>query len=755
MPVYESVVRSLYGDLKTLAVGTASMVAAPVVLFLRNNDSVHLWFALLLAALGMLRLIDGVAFHLAARRQSMTRDYLRKWEMRYAVLGAAYVAALGAWCLTGFARTSDEFVHLMSVSITISFLVGIIGRNFSSEIVVVSQTVFAGTPMILGFLLFGDLYHMLLGAFLFPLFTTIWMMSKTLRSILFDSTLRAIDNKVIADRFDVALSNVSHGMAMFDRDGHFVVVNNQFAGLCGLAGRELVPGTPMDVFDDCHAVVDTGMRQSNLRQHLAECLANDKTDRFNFVLESGRIIEGKFNPMSHSGGGVLVLEDISERVSTENEIRKLASFDPLTHLPNRRFFASEVNRVLSSADGLAACTFLFVDLDNFKDVNDTLGHSTGDKLLCSVALRLRAAMPERALVCRFGGDEFVIVAPGKMTRLECVTLAETLIEEIGKVSVIDGHHLSIGASIGIARCPANGRDYNQLLKVSDVALYDAKARGRGCYSFYTDELGDIVRDRRQIENELRRALDRGQLELHFQPLVNLATNRITTCEALVRWRHPDRGMIAPSVFIPIAEEIGIITQIGNFVLEEATRACMKWPKDVSVAVNVSSLQFQQSDLCAVVQAALTKSGLEACRLEVEVTESAMLENVDETTRILRALAKTGVRVSLDDFGTGFSSLSYLHTLPLDKVKIDRAFIENILVDERSLILLSGVTNLAQELGLSITIEGVETENQLQLLREKVKVDEIQGYLFGRAMPEGDIYTMLHNEAAETARRSTA
>jgi predicted signal transduction protein with EAL and GGDEF domain len=355
---------------------------------------------------------------------------------------------------------------------------------------------------------------------------------------------------------------------------------------------------------------------------------------------------------------------------------------------------------------------------------------------------MRSSMPEKAMACRFGGDEFVVVVPGKLSRPDCSAFAEKLIEEISKPALIDGNQLIVGASIGIAQCPVNGNDYSQLLKVSDVALYDAKARGRGCYSFYTDELGDIIRDRRHLENELRRALDRNQLELHYQPLINLEENRITTFEALVRWNHPERGMIPPSVFIPVAEEIGFISQIGKFVLETATRQCIQWPKNISVAVNVSSLQFQQSDVCSVIGAALAKSGLSASRLEVEVTESAMLENVEETTATLKRLAATGVRISLDDFGTGFSSLSYLHTLPLDKVKIDRSFIENVQTDERSLVLLSGVTHLAHELGLSITIEGVETAEQMEILCSKVHVNEMQGYLFGRAIPANDVAELL-------------
>lgn len=748
--VYESVVRSLYKDQKTLLVGSLSMVVAPFILYTRTADPAQLYFAVLLLFFGALRLVDGMMFH--ALTNPLTIADVRHWEMRYATLGALYVGALGMWCFVGFATSSDEFVHQMSVIITLSYLIGILGRNFSSAKVVLSQTLTAAFSLIFGTALFGGIYDFLLGVLLVPLFFAIWAMSRNLRGMLFNAVLTAMDNKTIADRFEIALRNVSHGLAMIDSEGRFVVVNPRFAALVGLPEESDMMNQTIDSIPDVEAKTEyAGGKAKLLRDVLRECLRLGRATAFKHVLVDGTVVEAVFNPMVDDGG-VVVLEDITERVTAEEEIRILASFDPLTHLPNRRFFMNEVNRLLGGVDGLDPCTVLFVDLDNFKDVNDTLGHAIGDKLLCSIALRMRSRMPEKGMVCRFGGDEFVIVVPGKMRRRDCKALAEKLISEISKPMTIDGHQLTVGASIGIAQCPVNGKDYNHLLKVSDVALYDAKARGRGCYSFYSDELGDIIRDRRSLENDLRRAMDRGQLQLHYQPLVDMKRNKITTCEALLRWNHPERGAISPAVFIPVAEEIGIISQIGQFVLQEATRQCTSWPADVSVAVNVSSLQFQQSDVCSVIAEALEHSGLDASRLEVEVTESAMLDNVAETTTTLSRLAKTGVRISLDDFGTGFSSLSYLHTLPLDKVKIDRSFIENIHDDPRSLVLLSGVAHLANELGLAVVIEGVETAEQMHLLCEKVHVDEMQGYLFGRAMPAGDICELLQAQRAKPAEK---
>lgn len=753
-PLYDSVVRALYDDVYALMVGKAAVILSMLVIAYRTGDPVYWGFVGLVSTIGLIRLLIQIRFSRISKGE-LTAQQLRTWDKRYALWGTVFVAVLGFFCLTTFARTNDDIVHLYAISMTMAYLIGVSGRNFASERIVSLQVFASGVPILTGLFLFGNTYHAILALMLIPFFGALYSISKRLRRMLFGAVLTALDNKTIVDRFNVALANVSHGMAMFDGNGKAVVSNARFAPLAGLSEDFDMTDIGFDELGREEAISQAVPKgEKMLSESLRDCMRKRRNAHFHHVLADGTVVEVKFHPMEQDGG-VVVIEDITERVSNEEEIRKLASFDPLTHLPNRRFFMAEVNRLLGGKDGLEPCTVFFVDLDNFKDVNDSLGHAIGDKLLCSIALRLRARMPDSGMACRFGGDEFVLVIPGKMRRSECQSLAGGLIEEISKTVVIDGHSLTIGASIGISQSPANGRDYNSLLKVSDVALYDAKARGRGCYSFYTDELGDVVRDRRALENDLRHAIKNGALQVHYQPLIDLHKNRIKTFEALVRWSHPEKGMIPPSTFIPIAEEIGAITQIGQFVLEEATRQCLSWPEHISVAVNVSSLQFQQSDVCAVVNRALAKSGLSPGRLEIEVTESAMLENIGETTATLAKLSSSGVRISLDDFGTGFSSLSYLHALPLDKVKIDRSFIEDIRTDERSLVLLAGVTHLARDLGLVITVEGIETEEQRDILIERVHVDEMQGYLFGRAMPAGDVLDLVGSARVEKSQYRTA
>ena len=737
--VYKSVVKSLYADSKTLFLGVVCMIAAPVVLFIKTGDPVQLVFSVLFLVFGACRLILANIFE-SSVTQPISVAQFSVWENRYVYMSALYVTLLGLWFFVGFARSSDPFVLLMSISLTLCFLIGVIGRNFGSDKVVKVQVAIAGCLVISGLALLGSFYHAALAVFMFPFFVTIKLISTRLRNMLFEAEITATENRTIADRFDVALENIAHGVGMFESDGNIVVANEQFVQLAGLGVREVV-GSNISILTKAHI---HGQNQKTLAQQIHECLQANQTRRFSFEINAEQTIEADYYSMP--AGGVLLLADISERVASEKAIRKLASFDPLTNLPNRRFFMSEVERVISKNYVLQPCAMFFMDLDKFKEVNDTLGHAVGDKLLRSIASRLRFTLPDNGMICRFGGDEFIIVVPGMSDKKDCEEFAERIIQEINLPLLIENNHINVGASIGISLAPENGTDADELLQHADAALYDAKARGRSTYSFYSEDLGEAIRIRRDLEVDLRRAIEEDKLTVHYQPLVNLKKGQITTCEALLRWHHPEHGNISPTVFIQIAEETGIITRLGEYVLRKATSECLNWPNNVRVAVNVSSLQFQQSDVCSVVNKVLGETGLDPKRLEIEVTESATLESVAETIITLKELSSSGVRVSLDDFGTGFSSLSYLHSLPLDKVKIDRSFIQDVLAEERSLTLLKGVIDLTKKLGLSVVLEGIESEEQMRLLSENIEVDEMQGFLFGRPLPAKDIRTLLGHES---------
>jgi diguanylate cyclase (GGDEF)-like protein len=442
------------------------------------------------------------------------------------------------------------------------------------------------------------------------------------------------------------------------------------------------------------------------------------------------------------GGAIVLVEDVTERRNAEARISHLARYDELTALPNRVNFRDEIERLLEvphDADRLSA--LLFIDLDQFKQVNDTLGHPCGDQLLCAVADRLREMLRPEDFVARFGGDEFVVFQQNIRSNEDAAVLARRIVDHLSERYKIDNHLVEIGASVGIAMTSA-GVSADTLLKNADMALYRAKADGRGTFCFFREELAQTVEARRILELDLRKALVNEEFELFYQPLVNLKSGKLTTCEALLRWNHPARGTVSPVDIIPIAEDMGLIVDLGRWILRKACMECMKWPEGVSVAVNFSPQQFHQRDLLSEVRYALEISGLPAQRLEIEITESSLLRNTQLTHDVLSQLRAIGVRISLDDFGTGYSSLSYLHNFPLQKVKIDRTFLEGIDAD-RPLTLLRGVARLSADLGMSVVVEGVETNEQLELISVDGTVTEAQGYLFSRPVPAMQVRELLN------------
>jgi diguanylate cyclase (GGDEF)-like protein len=394
---------------------------------------------------------------------------------------------------------------------------------------------------------------------------------------------------------------------------------------------------------------------------------------------------------------------------------------------------------------------LCLDLDDFKTINDTLGHPVGDALLKAVSERLRGCVRETDTVARFGGDEFAILQVATDGSSAVISLARRIVEAIHAPYDLGTHRVNIGISIGIALAPNDGIDPNQLLKNADLALYRAKAEGRGSYRFFEPEMDKRMRARRALELDIRKALVNGEFELYYQPLVNLERNEVCGCEALLRWHHPDRGMVSPAEFIAVAEDIGLITPIGEWALRQACAEAMTWPDHISIAVNLSPAQFRSETLVQMVTSALAASRLPGRRLELEITESALLQNNEVTRVAVRQLRSLGVRISMDVFGTGYSSLAYLQNFPFDKIKIDRSFINGLSSGRGSLAILKAIISLANSLGMTTVAEGIETEEQLALVRAE-GCTEMQGYLFSPAKPAAEIARLfLHfDEPVESA-----
>lgn len=429
-----------------------------------------------------------------------------------------------------------------------------------------------------------------------------------------------------------------------------------------------------------------------------------------------------------------MVHNIADR---ERQIAHMAFHDGLTGLANRSLLREHIIDRLKSG-GSKSFALLCLDLDNFKGVNDTLGHPTGDALLCEVAVRLQS-LTENVFVARLGGDEFALFIEGDAR--SAAVLAHAVLASASEQIVVNGHRLVAGTSIGIAVAPHDGSDPTSLLKNADLALYRAKNHDKGGFRFFETAMDAEAQERRLIELDLHDAIRNGELELYFQPLFALSENRVTAFEALIRWNHPRRGLVPPDQFIPLAEDTGLIIPIGDWVIREACRVATTWPNHIRVAVNISPVQFRSNRLNAVVIQALTGSGLEPNRLELEITESLFINDIQNTLESLQSLRSMGVRIALDDFGTGYSSLSYLRKFPFDKIKIDRTFIEDLMAKDGATAIIRSITSLAEALGMETTAEGVETIDQLDILHAH-GCDQIQGYYFSKPVPVADVSAML-------------
>ncbi len=433
-----------------------------------------------------------------------------------------------------------------------------------------------------------------------------------------------------------------------------------------------------------------------------------------------------------------------DRLLAQKQIAHMARHDMLTGLPNRLFFRERFDQALDRVLGKARIAVLCLDLDGFKVVNDTFGHPTGDALLRQVAARLSHVVSQTDTVARLGGDEFAIIRPLPEGAQAPSALAHRIVETLTEPFAIDNVTVVIGASVGIAFAPGDGTSAEELIKAADIALYRAKAAGRGTYRHFEPAMGAQLQAHQQMKLALRDALDRGELELYYQPLISIQSKKVSGCEALVRWRHPDRGMVSPDVFVPTAEETGLIVPIGEWVLKEACREAAGWPSDVSIAVNLSPVQFKSKRLVGVVAAALASSGIDPARLQLEITESVLLDESEHNLELLQELRSLGVKIAMDDFGTGYSSLGYLRSFPFDKIKVDRAFIRDLPSGKESLAVVKAVAGLGHSLGITTTVEGVETEDQLNAVNRE-GFDEAQGYLFAQPLPASEISKLITKE----------
>ncbi len=541
--------------------------------------------------------------------------------------------------------------------------------------------------------------------------------------------------------FDAALNNMAQGVCMFDKDSRLVVSNQRYLTMYGLDPDIVKPGCTLrelvehrktrgSFFGDADEYVES----------VQTALAHGEQINKEVEINDGRVMSLVTNPMP-DGGWVATHEDITERRRVEAKIHFMARHDALTHLPNRAEFREATEKALANLQRDETLGILCLDLDRFKQVNDTLGHPTGDQLLQAVAGRLRNCLRDGDIVSRFGGDEFAILQRYAAQPTAATALATRVIEALEQPFDINGNQVGIGVSIGIAIAPADGLDVDRLIRNGDLALYRSKAEDKGTFRFFEQAMDARMQARHKLERDLRKGIAGNEFELYYQPVIKLETQTISGFEALLRWHHPERGLVMPDAFIPLAEEVGLIVPLGEWVLREACREAAKWPYEIYVAVNLSPAQFKNRNIEQVVFSALAQSRLSPKRLELEITETVLLDDEKSALATLHKLRQFGVSIAMDDFGTGYSSLGYLRSFPFDKIKIDRSFISDILTRKDCLAIVRAVSGLGTSLGMSITAEGVETADQLERLKT-AGCTEVQGYLFSPPIPAIEVSAII-------------
>ena len=737
--IYQQLVAALFAP--SLIVFTAAALCIGAVGGLatyRTGDPIT--FALSVAAV-LVGLARG-GLIVQFRRQVVQFDTVARaarWERAWATASLAYAAIVGVMAARCVAGTADPVVHLFAAAGSLG-TAGIVAVAAARPNIVIGQLALLFGPLVAGVFLQDNAYYWALAIVGAPFV----LMVSEMTYALYGTAVRALELASAHERlagqlseqnlrFDAALSNMAQGLCMFDENLRLTVCNRRFAALYGLSPDVVKPGLTLRGLIDHSIAIGNhpGYSADDLYAVWADQALRGEGTLTHRTLGDGRTLAVNHRPMA-GGGHVATIEDITEQKRAAEQVSHLARHDVLTDLPNRLYLRERMSaEVMAVRDGLHLAV-LCIDLDEFKAVNDTQGHPAGDALLLQAADRLRSLLGNDGFLARLGGDEFAALLP-VVDDAAALERGQAIVAALGEPFMVNGCVTTVGASVGIALAPLHGGDADALLKRSDIALYQAKAEGKGAARLFEPAMAEQLVERRELEADLRQAIARGEFELFYQPLIDIGQDTVSGVEALVRWRHPRLGLLAPERFIALAEDTGLIVPIGEWVVREACAQAACWVEPLKVAVNLSPVQFRSDTLVPSVVSALANAGLPPYRLELEITESVLLHDSEANVAILQQLRKLGVRIALDDFGTGYSSLSYLRRFPFDKVKIDRCFVggEGGGVDGAAII--GAVTGLCRSLGIATTIEGIESKAQLDRVRAE-GCDEAQGFLFSRPQP---------------------
>ncbi|AOO83383.1 hypothetical protein BHK69_25685 [Bosea vaviloviae] len=741
LPGYRLLVSSLFSSPASIVPGGIAGILTPYLCWLSSDKQLFLNLTVLVALIVSLRLMTVISY----RRKDHSEDGLRatrRWDREYFFGATAFSAVLGYSCYAALALTDDAAAHITSVASTIALASGYVSRNAGRPKFVAVQILTFCIPMAVGLIQAHNVYYQYIGYFAFLYVAANIAITNSLHRNLLALSDATKQSKALASALhsqnltlDAALNTMIHGLAMFDRDLKLAVSNAPYRALYGIPETLALPGTPLTAiarFLIERQIIDAEQVR-DVRGALVAVQDMQQTMSRELQTRGGRVLIITIAPAAE--GGVLMLtEDATERKATEARIEQMARFDELTGLANRFEFNNHITEAFGRLERTGeAFALLYVDLDGFKQVNDNLGHDIGDRVLSETASRLKSTIRGGDLLARFGGDEFLLILPSA-SHAVVTSIAQRMIDVMSKVFHLDTKTVYVTASVGIAMAPHDGATPVDLLRHADTALYKAKAAGRNTLTFFNPAMAEEMLDRHEIEVDLRKACDDGALELYYQPIIDLKTHEIVTREALMRWHHPTRGMIPPGVFIPIAEQSGLIAAMGNWAIRQACKDAAQWGNEIGVSVNISPLQFREPRrIVETVKDALIASHLGSHRLTLEVTESLLIEDNKSTLAVIDELRALGVRFALDDFGTGYSSLAYLSTYPFAQVKIDQSFTRNVHTNEASKAIIEAVCQLARRLSMNVVVEGIETEQQ-RIAVQLLGAQRAQGYLFGRPEP---------------------
>ncbi|TCD11386.1 putative bifunctional diguanylate cyclase/phosphodiesterase [Oricola cellulosilytica] len=740
--VYTSFVDTFFSDKRSLVMGAALQAVVVGAAWFDTGHPIYLVLLTTMLATALLRLRQAKAYHADQARvqhpdmESRVR-WATRWENRYMALSAAGSMLIGLYAYVALRIASSEYSIISATTLVFATLPTVVGRLYGSQRLVSVIVISLLAPTALGAVFYGDPAHLMIALLCPPYVLLIQSLVRNIRSSVLDAIHGRWKNQEIAERFDVALNNMSHGLIMFDGDLRVLVANRTARRLFDIPAHINLEGRQFEAILRYGAQRGAFSRKQaqRLKSSLGAMILEGGSRRF--TLNGDRHVEFRSNPRAFSGA-VLTFDDITDRINAEKQMVNMARYDALTGLPNRSYFSTQIIERLRQQEREADCVLVMLDVDDFKHVNDTHGHALGDALLMAVAMRLKELRGERFMVSRQGGDEFMVFAPEVTDQTSAAKIAETLRSRLAGVYDLEGEQIHVTVSIGAVTSSVSNFDLTKMMVKADLALYRSKAGGKGIWSVFEDSMDAEYKRRQLIKTQLSKAIENEKLGVRYQPIADAKSGKLVACEALSRWNDADLGDVSPAEYIPLAEEMGMIGKVSRLVLKTAMRDCADWPESVNISINLSAIDFRRSRLMEEIDEALAVSGLSPSRVEIEVTETAVISNEQEMLCVLEQIRKRGIKISLDDFGTGYSSLSYLHRLPLDKVKIDRSFVEGIDSGKTPISLLRGVVNLCNTLGLEVTIEGVSSDAQIDLILATEGVSRIQGYALGPALPRSSI-----------------